>query len=57
LTAAGLSAASFSVDGCLANDGPASGKPSAVTSVGLTINGAKQQIGIDPRTTLLDALR
>ncbi|HWD67150.1 MAG TPA: (2Fe-2S)-binding protein [Caulobacteraceae bacterium] len=28
-----------------------------MTSVDLTINGAKQQIDIDPRTTLLDALR
>jgi xanthine dehydrogenase YagT iron-sulfur-binding subunit len=54
--AAGVSAAGFSVTTRAAAQ-PLTGAAGGLVEVTLTVNGAAQRLALDPRTTLLDALR
>jgi xanthine dehydrogenase YagT iron-sulfur-binding subunit len=59
LRAAGVAAATAALDGCAAAMAPAppAEAPAAGVPLSLTVNGARQTVNVEPRTTLLSLLR
>ncbi|HEX2789808.1 MAG TPA: (2Fe-2S)-binding protein [Steroidobacteraceae bacterium] len=55
--AAGIAAPAFAAAAALAAPIPTAGGPGAALPVVLTVNGQTRSLSLDPRTTLLDALR